>query len=118
MSFVAITIMDEPASREDVTFNAAGAVKKESAALLAELAKHEERQAQGTLVKDDTVNAVLEKGRELREKLRTLRTLLGLEVSEVEEQLGELQTNVVAFLDRNAAAAAKRAEDAAAKQEN
>jgi hypothetical protein len=89
---------------------------KEAGQLLAELSKHEANADGGQRVRANTVERVLDKGRDLRERLRTLKTLLGLEVTQVEEQLGQLQSNVQTFLDRIAADEARRAADAAAKK--
>jgi hypothetical protein len=115
VSFVGVTIMDEPTSREEVAYNASTAVVKEVEGLQRELFGHNERRDGGTRVRDRTVESILGRGRELREKLRTLRTLLGLEVSTVESKLAELDKGVRTFLDENAAAEAQRLRDAAAK---
>jgi hypothetical protein len=112
---VAVAILDEPVSRAEVRVNASASVLKDVEALQLALFGHAERRDQGTRVRDNTVNTILDKGRELREKLRTLKTLLGLEVSTVEAKLTELDKGVRTFLEKNAQAEAQRLKDAAAK---
>ena len=114
VSFVAVAIMDEPVTREEVRHNASASVVREVESLQRELFGHGERRAKGTRVRNGTVTTILDKGRDLREKLRTLRTLLGLEVSTVESKLAELDKGVRSFLDENAQAEAKRLQEAAA----
>lgn len=115
VSFLALPLLDEPAAREDIQVSASSTVCKEAEHLLAELQKHEERFKDGTRIRQKTVDGVLGRGRELRERLRTLKTLLGVEVTQVESQLDTLQTNVQTFLDKLAADEAQRAQDAARK---
>lgn len=98
MTILAVAVMDEPGGKGDLVVSARASVESELAALQKRLGDCEARRKQGVNVKGDTMDKILEEGRELREKLRTLATLLDLESRGVAEKLDELDVGVRAFL--------------------
>lgn len=99
ITWTAVVIVDEPGGKEDVMVSARQSVEADMADLQARLAEIERRRKDGVEVRDTTAERILDDGRALREKLRTLKTLLAVEGRSVEEKLSDLDTAVRKFLE-------------------
>lgn len=98
ISFTAVQILDEPGGKSDLVHSARQAVEEEMKGLAERLANAKERRKEGVKVRDSTVEQILDEGRELREKLRTLEQILNMESRTVKSHLDQLQAGVEEFL--------------------
>jgi len=98
LTYTAVQIMDEPGGKEDLLVSSRTSIEAEMDQLVKRLADCEKRKADGVQVRDGTVDRILDDGRVLREKLRSLATLLNLESKSVTDKLEDLDKGVRALL--------------------